>query len=78
MPHNNRMSTSNALKTSDIWSKTIGCVIPSVVVVLLLFCFFFATAAALFSGLTLAFAQMLYCIPHPLNWMLFFLVNFQS
>ncbi|KAL9181601.1 hypothetical protein ACHAXT_010406 [Thalassiosira profunda] len=24
MPHNNRVSTSNALKTSDIWSKTIG------------------------------------------------------
>lgn len=24
MPHNNRMSTSAALKTSDIWSKTIG------------------------------------------------------
>ena len=24
MPHNNRMSTSVALKTSDIWSKTIG------------------------------------------------------
>lgn len=24
MPHNNRMSTSGALKTSDIWSKTIG------------------------------------------------------
>eukprot|EP00568_Trieres_chinensis_P017983 CAMPEP_0183326902 /NCGR_PEP_ID=MMETSP0160_2-20130417/83427_1 /TAXON_ID=2839 ORGANISM="Odontella Sinensis, Strain Grunow 1884" /NCGR_SAMPLE_ID=MMETSP0160_2 /ASSEMBLY_ACC=CAM_ASM_000250 /LENGTH=74 /DNA_ID=CAMNT_0025494997 /DNA_START=59 /DNA_END=279 /DNA_ORIENTATION=+ len=24
MPHNNRVSTSGALKTSDIWSKTIG------------------------------------------------------
>jgi len=24
MPHNNRVSTSNALQTSDIWSKTIG------------------------------------------------------
>lgn len=24
MPHNNRMSTSGALKTTDIWSKTIG------------------------------------------------------
>lgn len=24
MPHNNRMTTSNSLKTSDMWSKTIG------------------------------------------------------
>jgi len=24
MPHNNRVSGSNALKTNDIWSKTIG------------------------------------------------------
>lgn len=24
MPHNNRMSSSSALKTNDIWSKTIG------------------------------------------------------
>lgn len=24
MPHNNRVSASHALKTSDIWSKTIG------------------------------------------------------
>lgn len=24
MPHNNRMSASSALKTNDIWSKTIG------------------------------------------------------
>ena len=24
MPHNNRVSTSHALKTSDIWSRTIG------------------------------------------------------
>lgn len=24
MPHNNRMSASTALKTNDMWSKTIG------------------------------------------------------
>jgi len=33
MPHNNRMTTSASLKTSDIWSKTIGYVIIILVVV---------------------------------------------